>query len=132
MGWEVNDEEFEAVLALPAPKRYAYFLKRVAAHGQLWGLQGAGGWVIAEDDDGNMHFPVWPHPRFATACAEREWKGEKAELIDIDEWVEGWSSKMTEDGLRVAVFQTPADQGIGVSPERLKHDLEGELSRFQL
>jgi hypothetical protein len=40
MGWEVNDEEFEAVLALPAPKRYAYFLKRVAARGQLVGFAG--------------------------------------------------------------------------------------------
>jgi hypothetical protein len=40
MGWEVNDEEFEAVLALPAPKRYAYFLKRVAARGQLWVCRG--------------------------------------------------------------------------------------------
>jgi hypothetical protein len=132
MTWEVYDEEFEAVLAQPAPKRCTYFLKRVAARGQLWGLHGAGGWVIAEDDDGYKHFPVWPHPRFATACAEREWKGEKAEPIDIDEWVEGWSPKMTEDGLRVSVFQTPADQGIGVSPERLKHDLEDELSHFEL
>jgi hypothetical protein len=89
MGWEVNDEEFESVLALPVNKRYAYFVKRAASHGELWGLRGSGGWVVAEDDEGNRHFPVWPHPRFTTACAEGPWTGgEKPIAIDIDEWVQ--------------------------------------------
>ena len=30
MSWNVNDEEFHAVVALPAPERYAYFIKRAA------------------------------------------------------------------------------------------------------
>lgn len=45
--------------ALPAARRYEYFIKRSASHGELWGLHGDGGWVMAEDDDGNTHFPVW-------------------------------------------------------------------------
>jgi hypothetical protein len=34
--------------------------------------------------------------------------------------------------MRVAVFQTPEDQGVGVAPQRLKGDLEDELSQFEL
>ena len=103
MGWDVNDEEFESVLALPANRRYEYFVKRAASHGELWGLRGGGGWVVAEDDEGTQHFPVWPHQRFAEACAEGPWRDEK----------------------------TPDDQGVGVAPERLKRDLEIELEQFE-
>jgi hypothetical protein len=139
MSWEVNDKEFETVLALPAVRRYEYFIKRSAGHGELWGLHGDGGWVMAEDDDGNTHFPVWPHSRFAKACSTGPWEGEDPQAIDVDEWVEGWIPQLQRQGFRIAVFQTTQDQGIGVSPEgigvspeRLKRDLEEELSLFEL
>jgi hypothetical protein len=132
MAWNVNDEEFEAVSALPASGRYAYFIKRAASHGELWGLRGADGWVVAVDDDGNQHFPVWPHPRFAEACAEGPWKGETPVAIDIDEWVHAWLPDLEKDGMRVAVFQRPDDEGVGVGAQRLKSDLEEELAQFEL
>jgi catechol 2,3-dioxygenase-like lactoylglutathione lyase family enzyme len=115
----VNDKEFGSALALPASRRYAYFVKRAASHGELWGLRGDGGWVVAADDDEIPYFPVWPHRRFAEACAEGPWRGEKSVAVDIDDWVEAWLPKLEEDGMRVAVFQTPEDQGVGVAPRRL-------------
>jgi hypothetical protein len=42
MSWEVNDKEFESVLALSAGLRYEHFIKRSASHGELWGLHGDG------------------------------------------------------------------------------------------
>ena len=132
MSWEVNDAEFESVLALPGQVRYGYFVKRTASHGQLWGLRGDGGWVVAEDEEGNQHFPVWPHQRFAAACATGPWSGEKPVPLDVDEWVAGWLPDLEEDGMRVAVFQTPDDQGVGVAPSRLKRDLDAELAQFEL
>jgi Protein of unknown function (DUF2750) len=113
MAWEVNNKESEAVLALPGSARYGYFVKRAASHRQLWGLRGDGGWVVAEDDDGNQHFPFWPHQRFAEACATGPWEGEKPVTIDVDEWVMGWLLDLEKDGTGVAVFQTPDDQGVG-------------------
>jgi hypothetical protein len=130
MSWEVNDREFESVLALPPQTRYEYFIKRSASHGELWGLHGVQGWVIAEDDHGEKHFPIWPHRRFAQACSSGPWAAESPRSIDIDEWVEAWTPQLERDGLRIAVFQTPEDEGIGVSVERLKRDLEAELSLF--
>jgi hypothetical protein len=132
MAWQVNDEEFRSVLKLPGNERYGYFMKRVASHGELWGLRGETGWVVADDNDGVQHLSVWPHSLFAEACATGPWAGETPSPIDVDEWVEGWLPNLTRDGLRVAVFQTPEDQGVSVAAERLKRDLESELSKFEL
>jgi Protein of unknown function (DUF2750) len=128
----VNDQEFRAVLKLPGSERYGYFVKRAASHGELWGLRSDEGWVVAGDDEGNPHFPVWPHARFAEACATGPWEGEKPVEIDVDEWLEGWLPNLERDGMRVAVFQTPEDHGVSVGTERLKRDLEDELSQFEL
>ena len=57
---------------------------------------------------------------------------EKPVAIDIDERVEAWLANLERDGMRVAVFQTPDDQGVSVSTERLKRDLTDELSQFEL
>jgi hypothetical protein len=127
--WKLSGREFDSVLSLPARQRYEYFVKRAASHAALWSLHGEDGWVIAEGDDGSAYFPVWPHRRYAEACAYGPWAGEPARAIDVDEWVVAWTPKLMEDGLRVAVFQTPDDEGSAVSPERLKRDLERELSR---
>jgi hypothetical protein len=35
MSWELNDEEFQAVLSLPGARRYEYFIKPVAAQSEL-------------------------------------------------------------------------------------------------
>ncbi len=132
MAWEVNDAEFESVLRLPGPRRYEYFVTRAASHGELWGLRAEDGWVVAEDDDREQHLPVWPHQRFVAALATGDWGDANAVAIDVDEWVEGWLPNLARDGMRVAVFQTPSDEGVSVAPERLSHDLETELEKFQM
>jgi Protein of unknown function (DUF2750) len=132
MSWHVNDAEFTAVLELPAPRRYEYFVKRAASHGELWGLRADLGWVIAEDDGGDQHFPVWPHQRFAQALATGQWSDGVPAAVDIDRWVEEWLPDLDREGIRVAVFQTPDDQGVAVSPQRLKNDLDAELEQFNM
>jgi Protein of unknown function (DUF2750) len=78
MSWAVNDAEFEHVLALSAPRRYEYFIKRSAGHGELWGLHGDGGWVMAEDDDGRTLFPVWPPSTLRRSVFNRSMGGRNA------------------------------------------------------
>jgi hypothetical protein len=132
MSWEVGDAEFDSVLALPAGRRYEYFVKRACGHGQLWGLRAVDGWIVAEDDHAGQHFPVWPHPRFAEAVAAGPWADAVPTSIDIDDWVEAWLPELERAGLRIAVFQTPADNAVGVGPERLRHDLNAELEQFEI
>lgn len=85
---------------------------------------------MSEDDEGRKHLPVWPHPRFAEACAAGPWARAQPESIDVDEWVIGWSENLERDGLTVVVFQTPDDEGVSASPARVKADLSRELARF--
>jgi hypothetical protein len=59
MSWDIRDQEFEAVQALPAPKRYEYFIKRAASHGELYGLRDEIGWVTA----GPASVPGWGRSR---------------------------------------------------------------------
>ena len=75
---------------------------------------------------------VWPHPRFAGAVAKGSWDDAVLVAIDVDEWVEGWLPDLDRDGIRVAVFQTPDDEGVGVSAERLRRDLETEVEKLQM
>jgi hypothetical protein len=87
---------------------------------------------MAEDDDGRTLFPVWPHSRFAEACSTETWADGTPQAIDIGEWVEAWIPQLSNQGFGIAVFQTPSDRGIAVPPDRMKGDLEDELSQFNL
>jgi Protein of unknown function (DUF2750)/Phage integrase family len=130
MSWVVNDAEFEHVLALSAPRRYEYFIKR-SAGGELWGVHGDGGWVMAEDDDGRTLFPVWPHTRFAEACSTEAWADGTPQADRHRRMVDAWIPQLSNQGFGIAVFQTPSDRGVAVPPDRIKRDLEDELSQTQ-
>jgi uncharacterized protein DUF2750 len=131
MIWDVNDEGFKSVLALPADRRYVYFVKRVADWEHIWSLAATDGWVLASDDQGRELVPVWPHPRFAIACETREWAGSEPRSIELADWMQKWIPGMLRDGRLVAVFPTPSDTGVVVSPDRLQRDLEEELSLIE-
>ena len=131
MTWELRREEFDAVVRLPAPEAYAHFVKRVAQHEEVWALRDEGGWVMVGDDDGHVLLPVWPHARYAAACAAHA--REEAEPIDIDDFVEEWLPGLEADGYGVAVFPRPPDgEAVHVDCARLKDDLEAELERYEL
>ena len=57
------------VAALPDAERYAYLCARFGDWCEVWSLRNAKGWVKVGDNDGREGVPVWPHPRFAEACA---------------------------------------------------------------
>jgi hypothetical protein len=127
----MSDKEFEAVFGLPDQQRYAYFVKKVADWQVLWSLSQADKWVMAGDTDGHKFLPVWPHARFASACAKRHWAGFEPRSIDVSTWLAEWTPDLMRDEIQVAVFTTPNGRGVVVPPERLKADLEDELSLYE-
>lgn len=131
MSWKMNDKEFQAVLLLPGKKRYEYFIKRVTDWEELWSLRDENGWVLMGDNEGNKLVPVWPHIRFAQANATGEWDGCSPKAIRLSMWLEYWIPGMLRDHRLVAVFPTPLNTGVVVSPERLRIDLEIELSLYE-
>jgi hypothetical protein len=131
MTWDLKSEELEALLKLPAPERYAYFVKRCADWEEVWCLRDDRGWVTAEDDQGRMLVPGWPHAEYARACAIDAWEGSEPVLIELDDWVEGWLSDLEIKGHMVSVFPLPAGSGVAVAPSRLRRDLEAEISLYE-
>jgi len=130
MTWQINDREFQQVLMQPGAIRYKYFISRVADCNEVWSLRNQQGWIQAQDDNGRILFPVWPHPRYAQACASGPWQDCRPEAIELDAWLSRWLPGMKMDNRLIAVFPTPQSVGICVSPEHLEHDLRAELARL--
>jgi len=131
MPYNVSDKELVAVLGLPAPERYQYFVKRVADAEAVWSLVGTGGWVLLGDTENHEIVPVWPHERFALACASGDWSSNEPRFISLSEWMEAWLPGIARDDRLIAVFPTPDSKGPVVSAERLKADLEEELRNYE-
>jgi len=69
---QIHDKEFAALTGMNAPDRYSVFLNRVVDWEEVWSLRSAKGWCLMADDSGAEMIPVWPHERFATACASND------------------------------------------------------------
>ncbi|KFA93450.1 DUF2750 domain-containing protein [Archangium violaceum] len=115
---EQSQDRMQAVLRLPAARRYAYFLQRVAESGEVWGLDGEG-WALALDDTGRDVLPLWPAPEFAAMCATRLWSGFQPRAIKLHELLENVLPQLEEEGMPVGIFFTPEGQGHPVSAREL-------------
>lgn len=124
--WKLEEQEREAILALPARERYTYFLQVIVDWDEAWALQTADGWVLAATDEGDS-FPLWPHTEFAKACAQGEWEGATPAPIGLDELLEDLLPILEEDRISVAAFPTPDGDGILVSPQDLRQHLQAEI-----
>jgi uncharacterized protein DUF2750 len=107
MTYQLNEKHFRSIVDLPAPKRYDYFVKRVADWQTAWTLQGERGWLTARDDDGTAHLPLWAHPLFAEMCTTDEWFTAKIVQIGVHDLVDTvlpQVGRRTPNGVRNANF----------------------------
>jgi hypothetical protein len=125
--WELTDSERRQILALPARERYGLFLQLAVDWEEVWGLHGDDGWVLSSAGDGRDLLPLWPHPSFAAACARGGWAGTAAAAVPLEELLSDLLPILEEDGIAVAVFPNPDGEGVLVTPEELRHDLQAEL-----
>ena len=110
MVWTLRDQEFRAVIALPAPARYAYCIKHIADEEQLWGLW-SDGWAMVGAEGGEQAIPVWPHARFAEASAIDVFAGHEPRAIPLADWLERWLPGMARLDLIGAFALTEPDHG---------------------
>ena len=115
---EQSQDRMQAVLRLPAARRYSYFLQRVAESGVVWGLDGEG-WALALDEAGRDVLPLWPAPEFAAICATRLWSGFQPRAIKLQVLLENVLPQLAEEGMPVGVFFTPEGHGHPVSAREL-------------
>lgn len=124
----MNNIEIDAVLRLPAPIRYEYFIKKAADYEEIWGLF-KDGWAVSEDKEGKTLIPFFPRKEFAESLAAKEWAGYRAKRIDLDELINEWLPGMKEDGVRPSIFPI-GDDSVVVEIDVLLKDLEAELENY--
>jgi hypothetical protein len=121
----IDAEQLKAVVRLPAPQRYEYFVKRVVQTGTVWGLYRQG-WALAQKDDGTLVFAMWPERDFAALCAEFEWEGYEAHAFSLAELLDELLPQLQQDGVLPGIFRTPGSKGVMPTPGLLRVDLEDE------
>ena len=126
----VNQKQIEAVLKLPAPKRYSHFIKKVVGWKQLWALYDDG-WAMSETDDGQMTFALWPEREYAELCVSGDWASYKPEPIALDEVLDSMIPMLRERGILPGVFFTLEDGSVNASVDELEADLREELSKYE-
>jgi len=127
VSWEIGEGEAERVAALPASDRCRLFLQLAADWGEVWGLRDGEGWIVQRRAEGDA-FPLWPHSEVAALCAQGRWAGCMPERLTLDDLIEELLPLLEEDGMRVAVFPSPQDEGTVYAPAELARALEDELA----
>ena len=131
MTWILTDKELSSVFGLEASKRYGYLIKKVADQEMLWSLWDKDGWALAAAEDKKSEaIPIWPHKKFAEACATGSWDGYEPKRISLDQWLSKWIPGMEKDRRLVAIFPTPIDKAVLVTPSKVAADLGTELENY--
>lgn len=132
MSWKMHDKEYANVVAMPEVERYAYLCAKLGDWREVWSLRNAEGWVLAGDGNGREGVPVWPHPRFAEACAHEAWHDCTPASIALQDWIGKWLPGMERDNRYVAAFMLPGDgnRGIKVEPAKHREHLLEELANY--
>ena len=127
--YELADDEFETLSAADAPEQYGYFVERCVENRQVWALiDDEDNWAAFGSADEGVMLCVWPHPRFAEACAYGDWSSREPVAVEIDIFVDEVLPDLIREGTLVAVFPTE-DTAVPVEPERLMRDMAVEIGR---
>jgi len=122
--------DLTALVRLPAPQRYAWFVRRVVQTGVVWGLFRQG-WALADRDDGTLLFALWPERASAALCAEFEWEGYVPQAFSLTELLDELLPQLQHDGIGLTIFRTPGSKGALPTPNLLRVDLLDEMGQQQ-
>jgi hypothetical protein len=127
--YDLETDEFERLTIAEAPSQYEYFIERSVENDQVWTLVDRDdNWAAFGAADEGVMLCVWPHPRFAQACAYGDWEQHEAVPVDLAVFVEEVLPDLIREGTVVALFPTK-DTAVPVEPERLLKDLAVEIGR---
>jgi len=126
---ELHPKQIEAVLSLPAPRRYDHFVKQVADSDEVWGLYNDG-WALASTDDGAPTFPMWPAREYAAMCATKDWAAFQPKSIPLEQFIDEFLPDLETKGILPSVFYTPEGLGVNASTMQLIEDLREELKKY--
>ncbi|MBU1558732.1 MAG: DUF2750 domain-containing protein [Pseudomonadota bacterium] len=128
---KISKEEVAAVIQLPAPKRYDYFVKRVVGFGKVWGLYQEGkGWELSETNDGNSVFLLWPAKEYAELCIGEGRENSEPKAIELHDLLNDLIPHLRKQGLFPGVFFVPHVGSVNIDLDDLEQDLRTEISFY--
>ncbi|WJG08901.1 DUF2750 domain-containing protein [Aliiglaciecola sp. LCG003] len=114
--------ELDEIVQMSAEKRHAYLLSQVSLNKQIWILTDEHGCVMLNSEDEDC-VPVWPAREFAQSWATGEWAECEPKAISLNDWYERWTKGLEGDGVCIAVFPNPEEEGIVVFPDVFDSEL---------
>jgi len=128
----MNTKKIERVIALNAPDRIGYLIRKIADFEEVWGLYDSG-WALMSESipDIQRAFPVWPEKEFAEICAQGPWKSYCAKKISLNDFIEKWIPGMSDDGTMIAMFPTPQAKAVVVQPNEFLDLIKEELKQYE-
>lgn len=118
----IDARQVAALVMLSGPRRYDYFIRRVAESGVVWSLYRQG-WALAQKEDGTLIFPLWPDSEFAAICADYEWTGYRPQSFTLAELQDELLPQLAQDGIVTGVFHTPGARDVMPCAGLLRADL---------
>ncbi len=125
----LNDNQIQSVLALSGPDRYRHFIKVVVDREEAWGLYDDG-WALAQTDDGQRVFPIWPASEYASLCADEDWNGYEPASIPLDDLIDELVPKLERASVRLSVFNSPDDKGVIPKFDEFLYHLNLEMEKY--
>jgi hypothetical protein len=111
------------MLELDAKARYKYFIQKIVAKREVWGLYHEG-WAMSGTVGGNMALPLWPDAKYARLCNNRNWAKHEVQAMSLKTFVEQLIPLLIEKQCMASVFLTPDWNSVLVEPERLLADIK--------
>jgi hypothetical protein len=125
----LEQQEFERLSGAPAEDQYGYFVSRCVETEQVWALiDRDDNWAAFGSPDEGVLLCVWPHPRFAEACAYGDWEDREPVPVGVDLFIDEVLPDLIREGTLVAVFPT-TESAVPMEPERVMRDLAEEIGR---
>ena len=115
----------EQVLALEPREQYLYFVHKVVATGEIWGLydEEKSGWAMTRNEAGQELLPLWPTVVFAEEARREQWEACTPLPMDIEIFVRETLDELVDQGRGLSVFYLDEQGGLDIEPEQLRKDL---------
>jgi hypothetical protein len=131
MKGKINDYKFKVALKQTVKERYVYFVKRIVAKEELWGLVDKdGNWSLVEDSKRGPIFHLWPDEEFAKYARIGMFDKYSPTKVDLHEFMEDWLPNMAIDGVKVGVFTLSENEPSEVDAAKLLKDIQEEEKIF--
>ncbi|MEM9987343.1 MAG: DUF2750 domain-containing protein [Bacteroidota bacterium] len=115
----------DQVLALSPKEQYLYFVHKVVASKEVWGLydEAREGWAMTKNEAGQERLPLWPTVNFAEECRKDRWQATSPLPMDVEIFVRETLDELIDQQRGLSIFYLEGQGGLDIEPEQLRKDL---------